>query len=84
MDSADRDRLSIVQEILMEMAKHPNLRDREIPFIILANKQDLKSHIDEEDLKIIVQLTSLKSISKMQYYIKNTVGVTGAGISECF
>ena len=84
VDTADRDRLSIVQEVLMEMAKHPSLRDREIPFIILANKQDLKGHVDDEDLKIIVQLNSLKSITKMQYYIKNTIGVTGAGISECF
>ena len=44
----------------MEMAKHPNLRDRQIPFVILANKQDLQGHIDEEDLKLIVQINMLK------------------------
>ena len=84
VDTADRDRLSIVQEVLMEMAKHPNLRDREIPFIILANKQDLKGHVDEEDLKIIVQLNTLKSVSKLHFYVKNTIGMHGDGISEWF
>jgi hypothetical protein len=38
VDSADKERLSIVQEILMEMAKHSVLREREIPLIVLANK----------------------------------------------
>jgi GTPase SAR1 family protein len=38
VDSADKERLSIVQEILMEMSKHAVLRAREIPVIVLANK----------------------------------------------
>ncbi len=84
VDTADRDRLSIVQELLMEMAKHPNLRDRQIPFVILANKQDLHGHVDEEDLKVIVQINMLKTVSKMQFFIKNTIGMHGDGITECF
>jgi signal recognition particle receptor subunit beta len=68
----------------MEMAKHPNLRNRDIPFIILANKQDLPGRIDEEELKLIVQLNSLKSVSKLNWYVKNTIGVAGQGVSECF
>lgn len=38
VDAADRDRLSIVQEIVTEMAKNPVLRQREIPLIVIANK----------------------------------------------
>jgi len=54
VDSADRTRLSIVQELLMEMAKHPILGRREIPVIVLANKQDIQGAVEEEDLKKII------------------------------
>jgi signal recognition particle receptor subunit beta len=66
VDSADKERLSIVQEVLMELVKNPVLRTREIPLIILANKQDLTPNaIEEDDLKRIVQLDTLKSLSKL-------------------
>ena len=41
IDSTDKDRLSIAAEVLHEMAKHPGLQGRQIPFVILANKTDL-------------------------------------------
>jgi len=56
VDTADRERLSIVQEILMFMAKHPGLSQREIPFVILANKQDLDDSVDELILRKILQV----------------------------
>ena len=38
VDSTDKDRLPIVAEMLEEMARHPGLQNRNIPFLILANK----------------------------------------------
>ena len=38
------------------MARHPGLRERNIPFIILANKQDLEDSIDEVVLRKILQI----------------------------
>ena len=38
VDSTDKDRLSIIVEMLEEMARHPGLKNRRIPFLILANK----------------------------------------------
>ena len=51
VDCTDKERLSIVQEILENMANHPNLVKRKIPFLILANKQDDDSAINEIDLR---------------------------------
>ncbi len=42
IDSTDKDRLNVVAEVLHEMAKHPGLQGRQIPFVILANKIDLE------------------------------------------
>ena len=46
IDCSDRDRIAIAQEVLQEMARHPGLARRKIPFVILANKQDL--YADED------------------------------------
>ena len=59
------------------MAKHPLLRHRDIPFVVLANKQDLPDRVEEDDLRKIVQIDMLKSISSMQFYVKNTIGKWG-------
>ena len=47
IDCADRDRISIANEVLLEIARHPGLARRDIPLIILANKQDAENAIDE-------------------------------------
>ena len=77
VDTADRDRLSVVQEVLLEMVKHPLLRSRDIPFVVLANKQDLPNRVEEDDLRKIIQVDMLKSISSLQIYVKNTIGMSG-------
>ena len=57
VDATDVKRLSIVADILEEMARHPCLRERKIPFIILANKSDMKGKaIDENELRKIFNL----------------------------
>ena len=60
VDCSDKERLYIVSETLEEMARHPNLINRKIPFIILANKQDEDDSIDSEQLRRFIQLDKLK------------------------
>ena len=84
VDTADRQRLSVVQEVLQEVVTHPLLRDREIPFIVLANKQDRADRLDEDDLKKVIQVEKLITSTKMQIFCKNTIGASGSGVGECF
>ena len=44
----------MVQEILMEMAKHPSLVEREIPFVILANKRDLEDSLEADVIRKVI------------------------------
>ncbi|TNV75364.1 hypothetical protein FGO68_gene13769 [Halteria grandinella] len=84
VDTSDRARLSVVQEVLFEIAKHPLLRTRSIPFVVLANKQDHPDRVEEDDIRKILQVDLLKGMTQMQFYVKNTIGRTGQGVSECF
>lgn len=61
----------------MSIGKHPGLRDREIPFVILANKQDLDDAVDELMLRKVLQVDQLKTLNNMKYYVKNTIGISG-------
>ena len=71
----------MVAEILEEMARHPCLKDRKIPFLILANKEDMgKKCIDTEVLRNYLQLDTLKTMTKMKYDVKETSGLTGSNV----
>ena len=50
IDTTDKERLPICAEILEEMGRHAGLQGRNIPFIILGNKQDQTDSIDEKEL----------------------------------
>ncbi len=52
--------------------------------VVLANKQDSADRVEEEDLRKIFQVDLLKSTSRLRFFVKNTIGRTGQGISECF
>ena len=66
------------------MARHPGLKGRQIPFVILANKQDDDQALDEVKLRRVIQLDRLKTMNDLKYFVKNTNGITGSGINECF
>ena len=55
IDSTDRNRLPVVAEILEDMARHPNLVNRRIPFNIICNKSDQKdvnnNFVDEMEIR---------------------------------
>ena len=85
VDAGDLQRLSVAQEVLQEMARHPGLYGRQIPLIILSNKQDLAEKVDEVTLRQILQVERLKNLNtSMRFYVKDTIGLTCQGINECF
>jgi ADP-ribosylation factor family len=51
VDATDLERLSINQEVLHEMARHPGLQGRRIPFVICGNKQDNENALGEVKLR---------------------------------
>ena len=51
VDASDLERLSVAQEILQEIVRHPGLEGRRIPLVILSNKQDLADKVDELQLR---------------------------------
>ena len=65
VDCTDKERLSIVQEVLENMATHHNLEKRKIPFLILANKQDDDSAINE--INVYYELTNFYQNHRVYY-----------------
>ena len=75
VDAGDFERLSVAQEVLQEMARHPGLSGREIPLVILSNKQDLNDKVDELQLRQILQVERLKALNQsIKFSVKDTIG----------
>lgn len=66
------------------MARHPGLQGRRIPFVICGNKQDNENALGEVKLRRALQVDRLKTMNDMKYIVQSTIGLTGAGINECF
>ena len=76
IDAGDFERLSVAQEVLQEMARHPGLAGREIPLVILSNKQDLNDKVDELQLRQILQIERLKVLNQsIKFQVKDTIGI---------
>ena len=84
VDASDKDRFPIVAEVLDSMAKHPNLKEREIPFVICANKQDIADATNEDEIGQLLGVDQLRNIAgnKLSYRIVATTGITGEGVPE--
>ena len=59
----------MVKEVLEEMAKHPGLAHREIPFVILGNKSDMPGSIEEKELGIFLKVDDLKKLNVLKYKV---------------
>jgi signal recognition particle receptor subunit beta len=53
------------------MARHPGLQGREIPFVIMCNKNDLQDEfIGKDQLRRVLQVDRLKTINqKITYFV---------------
>lgn len=67
------------------MVQHPTLEEREIPFVILANKQDVPGAVEEFKMRKILQIDRLKASNPyLNIYLKPCTGKSGAGVVEAF
>lgn len=79
VDSADKQRFNEAKTELMTLDCHPLLQN--IPFLVLANKQDLPNAATTSEVTNAMGLYSIKS---RQWQVCETVGVSGVGIDEGF
>ena len=85
MDCSDHDRITVANEVLQELARHPGLRRRSIPVIILGNKKDENDAISEIELRKVMKLDTLKSLNPdLIWFIKMTAGKSGQGVADAF
>ncbi len=70
IDTSDRERLSMVQDLLVEIVAHPQLANRTIPFVIMANMQDRPNKLEKAELKRVLHLDKIKSSTQFQWAIK--------------
>jgi len=84
VDTADLERLSIVQELIELIIEDPFLKERRIPFVIVANKQDKLQAYDEMHLRKFLGIDKMKHRNKLLFSIKGTIATNGTGLNECF
>mmetsp|Transcript_33355 Transcript_33355/g.51133 ORF Transcript_33355/g.51133 Transcript_33355/m.51133 type:complete len:94 (-) Transcript_33355:3-284(-) len=82
VDGTDKDRLSIVQELLLEMASHPQLRERDITFQILINKTDSPEAEEAAQLRKYFMVDELKKKNRMRYQVQDIVALTGENVAK--
>ncbi|XP_045181430.2 ADP-ribosylation factor 3-like [Mercenaria mercenaria] len=77
VDSADEERMSVAKEELFNVLESDEMK--EVPLLIIANKQDLENSLDPS--KIVDQL-NLNTLRHRSWYIQPACATTGDGIKE--
>ncbi|KAK6973914.1 ADP-ribosylation factor [Biomphalaria glabrata] len=77
LDSTNEARLLEVKNTLESILRSPYLKD--VPVVILANKQDFA---DALDISVLVDRLELASIKDRRWLIQGTSAFTGAGVWE--
>ncbi|CAF0732929.1 unnamed protein product [Didymodactylos carnosus] len=80
VDSHDRDRLEEAKGELHKMTSDEDLKD--IPLLILANKQDLPNAVNKTELIEKLGLEKFNGIRK--WHVQETIAITGQGLDEGF
>eukprot|EP01016_Furgasonia_blochmanni_P010752 TRINITY_DN1461_c0_g1_i4.p1 TRINITY_DN1461_c0_g1~~TRINITY_DN1461_c0_g1_i4.p1 ORF type:complete len:158 (+),score=16.43 TRINITY_DN1461_c0_g1_i4:321-794(+) len=77
VDSADKDRIGISKEELLGILEEEELKN--VPILVLANKQDLKTAMTEAEISEALGLTSLQN---RQWAIFKCSALTGFGLQD--
>ena len=77
VDSGDRDKIVESSEEFYKLLNHDDLKD--IPFLILANKQDLPNIMSTDEISAKL---NLESINDREWYIQGTSAITSEGINR--
>lgn len=78
VDSCDKERLEEAKIELTKLLRNPE--NVGLPFVILANKQDLPGSLDSSEIGKLLSLHELP-VSQL-WHIQPTCGVTGEGLDE--
>lgn len=79
VDSSDRMRLVVSREELESMLNHSDLRNRNTPILIFANKSDIKGAISSNDVRGELDLDKIRN---RPWRIFSSNALNGDGISE--
>lgn len=87
IDSSDSLRLVVAKDELDMMTRHPDLKERRIPILFLANKSDLRDSMAASKISQALSLESLlgppsESPSSYPWSIQTTNALTGEGVEE--
>mmetsp|Transcript_9711 Transcript_9711/g.9531 ORF Transcript_9711/g.9531 Transcript_9711/m.9531 type:complete len:117 (+) Transcript_9711:192-542(+) len=77
IDSADMDRMKIVQDELSKIVVEPGLET--VPILIMANKQDLEGALSQTEVS---ELLNIKEISRKNLIFHSCSAKTGDGLWE--
>ncbi|KAL1130183.1 hypothetical protein AAG570_013121 [Ranatra chinensis] len=79
VDSTDRLRLAVAKDELDLLLQHPDVADRKIPILFLANKMDLREALSTVKIAAAFQL---HKIQDKPWHICATNALTGDGLFE--
>jgi small GTP-binding protein len=79
IDSADRERMELCKQELIALLKEEELKD--VPLVIMANKQDLDSAMDAKEVH---ERLALSVIKDRKWNIFATSGIQGTGVADTF
>lgn len=77
VDSSDRERLGEAAEALASFVSQEELR--EVPLLVLANKQDLPGAVAPAE---IAQTLGLPDMWQRQWFVQSACGISGEGLHE--
>ncbi|KFO33684.1 ADP-ribosylation factor-like protein 14 [Fukomys damarensis] len=80
VDCADRQRLEISRKEFKHILKNEHIKN--VPVVILANKQDVPGALTAEDITRMFQVKKL--CSDRNWYVQPCCAVTGDGLTEGF
>lgn len=81
IDSSDRMRLVVANEELNDVLNHSEIKDKNIPLLIIANKKDIKGALGENSLRNELEINGIRG---KKFEIFATDGLTGQGVDEAF
>lgn len=81
IDSSDRMRFIVSNEELNDVLNHSEIKDKNIPLLIIANKNDVKGALGENSLRNELEINGIRG-KKFEIFATN--GLTGQGVDEAF
>ena len=80
-DYYDKMRLVVCKEEFESMMNHPELRNKNIPVLILANKIDIRGAFTANDIRSQLELDRLRN---KKWHVFGSNALNGEGVGEAF